>query len=401
MTRIALALVLLAALSGCAQLGYLWQSVAGHMELMRAARPVDDWLADPGADAALKARLELTRRLRAFAVSRLHLPDNASYQRYAEIGRSAVVWNVVAAPELSLQAKTWCFPVAGCVAYRGYFLEADARAEADMLRQQGLEVYVYGVPAYSTLGWMNWAGGDPLLSTFVNRSESELARLLFHEMAHQVAYAKDDTTFNESFATAVERIGLRQWRVSQAAAQAAPDATQPAVLEALAQARRAEFRALAQVTREDLEKAYAKLPGAAQQPGMPALVARSSAGRPTAEADVLAARRAKGEAMQRMRLRYESLRAQWLQAAAQQLPASALAQPASLAGYDRWVSAANNAMLASLASYDDLSADFELLFEREGGDWPRFYDAVRALATRTKDQRHEALKTLRKESTSG
>jgi predicted aminopeptidase len=401
MTKIAIALILLGALAGCAQLGYFWQSVAGHMELMRAARPVDEWLADPGADAALKARLELTRRLRAFAVSQLHLPDNASYQRYAEIGRSAVVWNVVAAPELSLQAVTWCFPVAGCVAYRGYFLEAAARAEAEMLRQQGLEVYVYGVPAYSTLGWMNWAGGDPLLSTFVNRSESELARLLFHEMAHQVVYAKDDTTFNESFATAVERIGLRHWRASQAAALTAPDAAQPALLDSLAQARRAEFRALTQVAREDLEKAYAKLPDAAQRTAMLASSVQPPVVPRAAEAEILAARRAKSEAMQRLRLRYEALRAQWLQAATQRLPASALAQPASVAGYDRWVQSANNAMLASLASYDDLSSDFELLFERERGDWPRFYDAVRALAASTKDRRHEALKALRKENISG
>ena len=144
-------------LSGCASLGYYWQSVSGHLQLMNAARPIDDWLQDSETPDKLKARLALTRQIRRFAVSELKLPDNASYQRYADLRRKAVVWNVSAAPEFSLTLHTWCFPVTGCVGYKGYFDEAQARAEADKLSAQGLEVSVYGVPAYSTPGWMNWA----------------------------------------------------------------------------------------------------------------------------------------------------------------------------------------------------------------------------------------------------
>ncbi|MDQ6880600.1 MAG: aminopeptidase, partial [Pseudomonadota bacterium] len=173
-------------LSGCSNLAYYWQSAAGHLRLMNAARPVDAWLEDQQSPATLKARLVLSQQIRRFAVTELHLPDNPSYRRYADLKRSAAVWNVVAAPQFSLTLKTWCFPVTGCVGYHGYFDETQARAEAAQLAAEGLEASVYPVPAYSTLGWMNWAGGDPLLNTFINYPEGELARLIFHELAHQV-----------------------------------------------------------------------------------------------------------------------------------------------------------------------------------------------------------------------
>ena len=212
--RAALAAPILAALvAGCAGttgVGYYWQSVAGHLRLMQAARPVNDWLADARTPDPLRHKLAVAQRIRAFAVSELALPDNASYHRYADLHRRAAVYNVVAAPPLSLTLQTWCFPVAGCVGYRGYFDEADARRFAQSLSGD-LEVSVYPVPAYSTLGWMNWAGGDPLLNTFIAYPEGELARLIFHELSHQVAYASGDTEFNESFATTVERLGGARW----------------------------------------------------------------------------------------------------------------------------------------------------------------------------------------------
>ena len=380
------------ALSGCASLGYYWQSVSGHLELMRAARPVDEWLADPKAEALLKQRLLLARQLREFAVTQLQLPDGPSYRRYADIGRPYVVWNLVAAPELSLNPATWCFPVAGCVAYRGYFREADARAFAASQREAGLEVHIYGVPAYSTLGKLDWAGGDPLLSSFLNQGESDLARLLFHEMAHQVAYAKDDTRFNESFATAVERIGLRQWQAHRASEPtgAGIEVAQRLVLDALAETRRTEFRALAWEVRANLVKVYAALPTEPSSPTAP-----TRAGSPDgAVQGAEQAREAKRMAMQSMRQRYEQLRAQWLQSAAQAAPDSALAQPASLLGYDRWMQGANNAALAAMASYDAWVPAFERLFEREGRDWRRFHAAVRALAAMPKEQREAALRAL-------
>ena len=277
-------------------LGYYWQSVTGHLAVMNAARPVQEWLDDAQTPPALKARLELALRMRSFAVSELHLPDNASYHRYAELKRSAVVWNVVAAPPDSLVLKTWCFPVAGCAGYKGYYAEADARSEAEALKVEGLEVSVYGVTGYSTLGWMNWAGGDPLLSTFIHYPEGELARMLFHELAHQVVYVKDDTAFNESFATAVERLGSQAWLSARATEGARQE-------YAAFDARRSEFRALTRVTRQKLEHIYAEV----------------RAGRSSIAI--------KNEAMQEFRQAYEQLKSGW----------------GGYAGYDSWVARANNA----------------------------------------------------------
>ncbi|HEX6720541.1 MAG TPA: aminopeptidase, partial [Burkholderiaceae bacterium] len=235
--------------SGCATLGYIGQSIGGHLELMQRARPVDQWLADDGTAQPLRRKLSASQEMRAFAVRELKLPDNASYTRYADIGRPAVVWNVVATPELSLQLKTWCFPVMGCVGYRGYFHRPDADALAAELRSSGLEVHVYGVPAYSTLGWTNWLGGDPLLSTFIGWPDGELARLMFHELAHQVVYASDDTAFNESFAVAVERIGGNRWLAQHG------DTKGISEFQATQQ-RREEFRALTLRARTALATLY-------------------------------------------------------------------------------------------------------------------------------------------------
>ncbi|MFC6283154.1 MULTISPECIES: aminopeptidase [Polaromonas] len=341
-------------LPGCTSAGYYWQSVSGHMQMLNSARPVDDWLADAQAPERLKARLILSQRIRNFAVTELRLPDNASYHRYADLHRSAVVWNVVAAPELSLTLKTWCFPVAGCVGYRGYFSEADARAEASRLKAEGLEVSVYGVPAYSTLGWMNWAGGDPLLNTFINYPEGELARIIFHELAHQVVYAGGDTQFNESFATTVERLGSQRWLATQAGEAARQDY---AVLDK----RRREFRTLALDTRRELAGIYEQK--------------ESAAGDRRAQAAIKI--EAKNIAMQRFRDSYAKLKASW----------------GGFSGYDLWVANANNAAFGAQAAYDELVPGFEALFARESGDWQRFYDAVKRLASLPKDERQKALKT--------
>jgi predicted aminopeptidase len=335
-------------LTGCASMGYYWQSVSGHLQLLNAARPVADWLGDAQTPATLKTRLTLSQRIRSFAVTALHLPDNASYRSYADLQRKAVVWNVVAAPEFSLTLKTWCFPVAGCVGYRGYFSEADAMADAAQLKQQGLEVSVYGVPAYSTLGWLNWAGGDPLLSTFVAYPEGELARLIFHELAHQVLYVQADTAFNESFATAVERLGSRRWLDRQASAEARQ-------AYAVFDGRRQQFRVLALATRRELEQIYKQ--NEAVAPDTRALAA------------------SKFIAMQHFREDYARLRASW----------------DGYAGYDPWVARANNASFGALAAYDDLVPGFEALFESEGRHWLRFYDAAKRLARLPKDERHNAL----------
>src|SRR3954465_2418144 len=204
--RLVLAISLLL-LGGCETLSYYKQAIGGQLEILHAARPIDTWLADPGTPAALRERLQLAQRIRGFASTQLALPDNASYASYAELGRAYVVWNVFAAPRLSVEPKKECFPFTGCVSYRGFFSEEDARRHVEGLQAEGYDVYVGGVVAYSTLGWFN----DPLLSTFIRYPEAQLARLVFHELAHQVVYAHDDTAFNESFAVAVEEEGVKRW----------------------------------------------------------------------------------------------------------------------------------------------------------------------------------------------
>ncbi len=350
--RCVLAIAMAAALlAGCASpttgLGYYWQSASGQAQLMLAARALPDWLQDEQTPAALKARLTTAQRIRAFAVSDLALPDNASYQRYADLGRRAAVYNVVAAPALSLTLQTWCFPVVGCVGYRGYFDEANARAFAAGLPPE-MEVAVYPVPAYSTLGWTNWLGGDPLLNTFIGYPEGELARLVFHELAHQVLYVKDDTAFNESFATAVERLGGERWLSQHASEAARADYV-------AFDARRQDFRALTRSTRDALQAIYSH----------------------EGWGDTEKLRR-KAEAMTAFHAGYADLKRGW----------------GGYRGFDAWVAQANNASFGAQAAYDDLVPGFIALFQREGGNFARFYDAVRELAEQPREARSAVLAEL-------
>lgn len=349
---VAMALAATLGLSGCSDLPYYWQSVTGHLKIMEAARPVSELLQEPQISPRLRERLELSQRIRRYASRELKLPDNPSYTRYADLHRSAAVWNVVAAPKYSLELKTWCFPVTGCIGYRGYYSQAQARAEARELAREGYETNAYPVTAYSTLGWMNWAGGDPLLNTFLGYPEGELARMIFHELAHQEVYAKNDTTFNESFATAVERMGGTLWLKTQASEAARRE------YEAYDRRRR-EFRELSRVTRDRLQKVYGT-------PGM------------TPDAREAA----KQQVMAQFRADYEQMKAK-------------SGEPASAwRGYDRWVREANNAFFGAQAAYDELVPGFEALFHRNGDDWQRFYDAARQLAALPKNERHEQLKEL-------
>ena len=332
--------------SGCSAVSYYAQSVGGHLAIVRSARPVPEWLADAVTPAPLKLRLELSQRIRDYAVSELQEPDNASYRRYADLQRGAAIWNVVAAPELSLALQTWCFPVVGCVGYRGYYDRPDADAFGAGLRAQGLEVSVYGVPAYSTLGLLPFdAFADPLLNTFIDYPEGELARLIFHELAHQVAFAKGDTVFNESFATAIERIGSARWLADHADARARDDSEH-------SEARRADFRALTSRYRDAFNALY----------------------RSALSDD--AKRAAKAALMARMHADYASLKAErW----------------GGFSGYDGWFARANNASFGVLAAYNELVPNFERLFEREGRDFRRFYAEVKRLAALPQAERREAL----------
>lgn len=339
--------LVVAGLAGCSSLGYYAQSVGGHLDLMRRARPVTEWLADEHTPAELRERLRLSQEMRDFAVAELKLPDNRSYRSYADLGRSAVVWNVVAAPELSLTLRTWCYPLMGCAGYRGYFDRREADALAASLKAEGLDVNVYGVPAYSTLGWTNWLGGDPLLNTFIRWSEAELARLIFHELAHQVAYASDDTTFNESYATAVERLGGARWRQVRGLGDAD---------DAALDRRRRDFRALSLRTREALQALYAS--------------AASEADKRAGKAAILAG----------LRQEIATLKASAWQ---------------GYAGYDAWAERANNATFGVQAAYDELVPDFERLFERQGRDFARFHAEARRLAALPKAERRATLQADR------
>jgi len=240
------AIVALMLCAGCESVSYYGQAIGGHFHLLAAARPVDSWIADPGTPPDLKARLETARSIREFASRELHLPDNASYTAYADLNRRFAVWNVFAAPRFSVDPKAECFPFTGCVAYRGFFSETEARRHAEKLRAEGYDVYLGGVLAYSTLGWFD----DPLLSTFIRYPDSQVARLVFHELAHQLVYAKNDTTFNESFAVVVEEEGVRRWLESQ---------RRTAELAAFhaAQERKRELAARIKETRERLKTIYA------------------------------------------------------------------------------------------------------------------------------------------------
>jgi predicted aminopeptidase len=348
------ALALPPLVAGCGYGEYLWQGAVGQVELIAGARPVEDVVAAT-SDAKLAERLVRAREIRAFASRELALPDNASYRRYADVGRPFVVWNVFAAPALSLEPRQWCFPVAGCVNYRGYFREDDAKAEAARLAARGDDVHVGGVPAYSTLGWFD----DPLLSTFIRYPETALARLVFHELAHQVVYVKDDTSFNEAFATAVEEEGLARWLAAQAGT--------PRHAALVAEAARGErlrdgFRRWAREARAELASIYASGASEAEK------------------------RARKAAVFERMRAAYDA----------------AKAGEGGLAGYDRWFaghdgSGPNNASLAAVALYDDKVPAFRALLADVGGDLPAFYGRVRELAGKPKAEREAILAALGRE----
>ncbi len=332
--------VLVLSLSGCAQIKYYAQAAQGQYSLWSDARPIEDWLGNPATDARLKERLQKAQLIRSFAVRELGLPNNGSYKNYAALKRPFVLWNVVATPELSLTPLQWCFPIAGCVTYRGYYSKSDAEGYADELRAKGDDVQVGGVPAYSTLGWFD----DPLLSTFIHYSDAELARMIFHELAHQVVYVPGDSQFNEGFAVAVEEAGVQRWLNTFG---------DPLMRENYRRysARRADFLALLLKHRNALQATYAQ--------DIPDGLKRAE------KARIFAA----------LKEDYQALKAGW----------------GGYAGYDRWFAEPlSNAHLASLATYNDFLPAFRALLLQEE-TFPKFYAAVKILAKAERSQRHQIL----------
>ncbi|HEX6833572.1 MAG TPA: aminopeptidase [Rudaea sp.] len=338
----ALAALATFSLSACSTISYYAHLAHGEASLLAARRPIERLVADPSTDPHLRARLDLARQARAFASDRLGLPRNGSYTDYADLHRPYAVWNVFAAPEFSLDPVQHCFLLVGCVAYRGYYDRADADAEAACLRAQGNDTWVGGVSAYSTLGWFD----DPILNTMLRWDDDELVGTIFHELAHQRVYVKGDTEFNESFATFVQREGLREWH----AARGLPP------VDASRERQSEEFDALVLAARERLRQLYAQ---------------------PLAS-DVLRAR--KREEIERLRSDYRELRAtKWH----------------GDATYDGWIeSEINNAKLLPFGLYNRLVSAFERLFDDRGKDWGVFYGAVGELGRMTQARRAERLGRL-------
>ncbi len=345
--RLALALTCVAALSGCSTLSYYAQSVNGQYELLRKRRDIEAMLVDPHTSAALRRRLALALRIREYAASALALPDNASYRSYTDLQRTFVAWNVFATPEFSLEPLRWCFPWVGCLSYRGYFARDDAREFGERLRQRGYDVFIGPVPAYSTLGWFD----DPLLNTMMNRPDPELAGLLFHELAHQKLYLKGDSAFNESFATTVEREGVRRWMLAT---------VQPHRYQAYLQRRahEARFIHLVLAVRSRLARLYAS------------------------GSDEHAMRIGKQAIFAGMRAQYRTLRREW----------------GGYGYYDAWMAQKlNNAQIASVATYNRFVPAFEELLARYHGDLPEFYAAAARIAAMPRAERHAYLRDLRPE----
>jgi predicted aminopeptidase len=331
-------------LTGCSELRYYRQSAGGQLDIVHRRQAIDVLIADDKRDAQLRARLERVREMRAFAVEQLGLPDTASYTQYADLGRDYAVLALYAAPEFSTELKTWCYPVAGCAAYRGYFDRAMLGTYAEELKQQDYDVYVAAVPAYSTLGWFD----DPLLNTVLHWPEPQMAGLIFHELAHQQLYIKGDTVFNESFATAVERAGVERWL--QAHGSQADISSYRRYWH-----NREQVVALIGLAREDLKALYRQ--------NLPAQRLRD----------------AKQQRLQALREQYQRLR--------QTLDGDP--------GYDSWFAGElNNARLGSVAAYHTYVDVFLSMLATQHGDLPAFYVEAAGMADMTADQRRQYLASL-------
>lgn len=325
---------------GCSNLSYYSQSISGQISLLMKRNDIHELVQDQELDKNTRIKLQQVLVIREFASKQLQLPDNNSYKSYADLGRPYAVWNVFAAPVLSIKPKTWCFPVAGCVPYRGYFKKEDALNFAESLKQQGYDVHVGGIAAYSTLGWFD----DPVLNTILNNPEPRLAGLLFHELAHQKLYVKDDSTFNESFATAVEIEGVRRWLARNTTAGEFDKYL-------LDKKRHTEFITLLLQTREQLDAIYHGELGKEIKLHQKQLI------------------------FSELRKRYEKLKRKWQDNR-----------------YDNWFRhELNNARLVTVGTYHDYVPAFQLIMKQANGNLDRFYAKARELADMDRPERKKAM----------
>jgi predicted aminopeptidase len=349
---VAAALVLAVLAASCGSMRYYSQAALGGAGVLVKRQSIERLLEVGRTEvlsAATRERLRLTQEIRDFASNELGLPENRSYRSFADLGRPFAVWNVVAAPELGLEPKTWCYLFAGCAAYRGYFDERVARRYGDRLAGQGFDVRVGGVAAYSTLGWF----ADPVLNTFLDYADANLAALIFHELAHQVVYVKDDSAFNESFATAVEIAGVRRWLGSMG---------RDDDLEAFERGRerRRDLNRFMREVRTELEAIYG-----------------------SEESDDWKLAR-KAEVFRALPARYRrELVPVWR--------AGGHGAGGGESDLGEWLSRLNNADLVSVATYNDLVPAFRGLLERSGGDFAAFYAEVERLSELAPEERRREL----------
>ncbi|MGJ8689122.1 MAG: aminopeptidase [Gammaproteobacteria bacterium] len=334
---------MLVLLVSCETISYYGQAAKGQVSLLWARESIESLLNDDNLSSDKRSKLELVLEVRQFAQQHLFLDAGNSYLSYVELNRPFVLWNVFAAPEFSTQASNWCYPIAGCVSYRGYFAQASATQFAAQLSAQSYDVYLGGVDAYSTLGWFN----DPLNSAILRRSEQRLIALVFHELAHQKLYIPGDTSFNESFATFVEQEGLRRWYSAHAQTGFDEDLIQEARIEEA-------FVALVLKYRRELAKLYEQDIAQEQM------------------------RDAKAGIQELLREEYAQFRQDW-----------------DYTGYDRWFDGPlNNAQLSTVASYNELVPVFAQILAQEQGDLTRFYEAVQVLANLPHEARSALLSEL-------
>jgi predicted aminopeptidase len=329
-------------LSGCQSVNYYIQAIEGQISILNDRRPVSELLNDPRTPEQLKTRLEYLLEVRIFAQDELSLPVGNNYLSYVDLRRPCVVWNVFAAAEFSLAPKIWCYPVVGCASYRGYFTEKAAHDYASFLKENGYDVYVGGVTAYSTLGWFD----DPILSTVIGLSATNSAALIFHELAHRVLYVRDDTAFNESFATAVEQEAVRRWLKSRESSEAYNRYLDQFQLHH-------QFVELIMKYRDVLEQLYCSRQSESEK------------------------RLKKDQIMRQLKNEHEILKK----------------NNPGLSRYDDWFrQPLNNAQLISVLAYQDFVPAFQKMIHEKNGDLKQFYEACRLLAEKHKDERNRRLR---------
>ena len=333
--------LILLLLSGCSTFSYYNQAISGQSELLEKRVPITDVLTDKKLDINVRRKLQVVQEARVFSVKELGLPDNNSYRDYADLKRPYVMWNVFVTPAFSLKPIEWCYPIVGCIAYRSFFTRTDAQQLKLEMEAKGHDVYLAGIPAYSTLGWFD----DPVVNSMMHWEDYDLVGTLFHELAHQKFYIKSDTVFNESLAKTIEQEGLRRWMNYKSQGKL----YQKYLLD------------------DKREKAFVKI----------VLNARSRLERlynnNQKQVNKLAA---KLDVFRLLRQDYRQLREFW----------------GGYDGYDRWMlSGVNNAKIQSIATYYDYVPAFKRILTEQGGDLSLFYKQVKKITMQTEHERKRML----------